>query len=310
MSFPNNPSVLGNNNSVLGNQSLLNNLAFRGAFNQSSPKINSPLNLTGVVNRTTVTLNWTAPSSGGVLLYPTSYKIYYILNGNTILAGSVQASTKTFTVNNLNQYATYLFYVTSFNSDTTLSSVPSNAVTLNTTCFLEGTKILCWNKSTNCEEYIAIENLRKGMEIKTALNGYVKIEEIGRSIVHNFMKCKGNKDGLYKLPKDSCPELFEDLYLTGAHAKLVDNFTSDKQKNDVSEMYGNIYITGNKYRLPICFSDEAEPFNEEAEFNIWHFALEHSDYYGNYGVYANGLLVESTSIRYMKEIFDGELLQE
>lgn len=307
MSFPNETSVLGNNNSVLGNRSLLNNLALSGAIIQSSSNINPPSNLTGVVNITTVTLNWNVPSIVGSLT-PTSYNIYYILNGTTTLAGSVQAPTTTFTVNNLNQYATYLFYVTSVNS--MLSSINSNPITLNTTCFLEGTKILYWNKSTNCEEYITIENLRKGMEVKTALNGYLKIEEIGRSTVHNFIKHKGNKDGLYKLPKDSFPELFEDLYMTGAHAKLVDNFTNDKQKNDVLELYGNIYITGNKYRLPICLSDEAEPFNEEAEFNIWHFALENGDYYGNYGVYANGLLVESTSIRYMKEIFDGELLRE
>jgi hypothetical protein len=308
MSFINKPSVLGNNNSVLGNRSLLNNLALRGAILQSSSDINPPLNLTGVANLTTVTLSWTAPSSVGGVLYPTSYDIFYILNGVTTFAGNVLSPQTTFTVSGLNQYTSYLFYVTSVNSD--IASINSNPITLNTTCFLEGTKILYWNKSKNCEEYVAIENLRKGMEVKTALNGYVKIEEIGRTTVYNFIKNKGNKDGLYKLTKDSCPELFEDLYMTGAHAKLVDDFKSDKQKNDVSEMYGDIYITGNKYRLPICFSDEAEPFNEEGEFNIWHFALENDDYYGNYGVYANGLLVESTSIRYMKEIFDGDLLKE
>jgi hypothetical protein len=34
---------------------------------------------------------------------------------------------------------------------------------------------------------------------------------------------------------------------------------------------------------------------------IYHFALENEDYYMNYGVYANGLLVESTSKRFMDE---------
>ena len=34
---------------------------------------------------------------------------------------------------------------------------------------------------------------------------------------------------------------------------------------------------------------------------IWHFALENEDYYKNYGVYANGLLVETCSKRMMKE---------
>jgi hypothetical protein len=41
---------------------------------------------------------------------------------------------------------------------------------------------------------------------------------------------------------------------------------------------------------------------------IWHFALEHDNIYKNYGVYANGLLVESSSIRYMTELSGMQLL--
>jgi hypothetical protein len=301
MSFPNNLSGLGNKNPVL-DASILETLAARGALVLGSVSSN-PLTLRGIADGTTITLTWNDPGDN------VAYYIIYIASPNGSLNPvRVSGNVTSYTFTNLNRYTTYTFYVRNY--DSLGSYGTSNYVTLQTTCFLQGTKILYWNKIKNCEEYIAVENLRKGMEVKTALNGYVKIAEIGKSIVYNFVKNKGNKDGLYKLSKDSCPELFEDLYMTGAHAILVDKFTSDKQKDDVSEMYGNVYITGDKYRLPICYSDEAEPFNIEAGFNIWHFALEHSDYYGNYGVYANGLLVESTSIRYMKEIFDGELLQE
>jgi hypothetical protein len=50
------------------------------------------------------------------------------------------------------------------------------------------------------------------------------------------------------------------------------------------------------------------PFEEEGVFNIWHIALENDDYYSNYGIYANGLLVETCSKRYLKEISGMTLL--
>jgi hypothetical protein len=40
---------------------------------------------------------------------------------------------------------------------------------------------------------------------------------------------------------------------------------------------------------------------DEREFPIYHIALENDDYYGNYGIWANGLLVETCSCRYLKE---------
>jgi hypothetical protein len=173
---------------------------------------------------------------------------------------------------------------------------------------LEGSKILYWNEELNTEEYIPIEKLRKGMKVKTALDGYIAIEVIGKSILQNSVKHKKNKDGLYKLSTISYPELFEDLYITGAHSILVDYLTEENRK-DVIELLGDIFVTGNKYRLPICLDDKSEPYNEENQFIIWHLALENHDYYSNYGIYANGLLVESCSIRFLKELFQGELIE-
>ena len=42
---------------------------------------------------------------------------------------------------------------------------------------------------------------------------------------------------------------------------------------------------------------------------IYHIALENDNYYMNYGIYANGLLVETCSKRYLKE-FSGMTLIE
>jgi hypothetical protein len=44
------------------------------------------------------------------------------------------------------------------------------------------------------------------------------------------------------------------------------------------------------------------------EVTIWHIALENDDYYMNYGIYANGLLVESCSKRYLKELSKMEIV--
>ena len=66
------------------------------------------------------------------------------------------------------------------------------------TCFNEGTKILCLNKKFE-EEYIPIENLRKGDLVKSYKHGYRKIELIGKNPMINnpekFNEC------MYKMEK-------------------------------------------------------------------------------------------------------------
>ena len=64
---------------------------------------------------------------------------------------------------------------------------------------------------------------------------------------------------------------------------------------------GVVYITDNKGRLPACIDERTRPYCVGGEFTIYHIALDHDDYYMNYGIYANGLLVESTSKRFLKE---------
>jgi hypothetical protein len=106
---------------------------------------------------------------------------------------------------------------------------------------------------------------------------------------------------LYKCSVDKYTKLFEDLYITGYHSILVDRL-STKQHQEIIEHLGGIYITGDRYRLIACVDERAEPYENEGIFNIWHLALENDDYYKNYGIYANGLLVETTSKRYLKEL--------
>jgi hypothetical protein len=89
---------------------------------------------------------------------------------------------------------------------------------------------------------------------------------------------------------------------------LVDDFTSVEQRQKTAEVNNNIYITGNKYRLPACVDDRTTVYEEKGTHMIYHLALENEDYYMNYGIYANGLLVETCSRRYLKELSNMELI--
>jgi hypothetical protein len=74
------------------------------------------------------------------------------------------------------------------------------------------------------------------------------------------------------------------------------------EREKIIEILGQIYITDNKYRLPACVDERTSVYEEAGKYTIYHFALENDDYYTNYGVYANGLLVETCSKRYLKEL--------
>jgi hypothetical protein len=61
--------------------------------------------------------------------------------------------------------------------------------------------------------------------------------------------------------------------------------------------------------LPACVDHRSCVFETPGKYIIYHLALENEDYYMNYGIYANGLLVETTSIRFMKELSNMNLIE-
>jgi DNA-binding beta-propeller fold protein YncE len=164
-------------------------------------------------------------------------------------------------------------------------------------CFLHNTQIL------TDEGYVKIQYLRKGDRIQTLRHGFVPIHIIGFRTIHHPAQKERVKGQLYKYSTTKNPEIFEDLIVTGCHSVLVDDFISPEQREQTNTLMGDIFITDNKYRLPACMDEKhADVYTPSGEYIIYHFALEHADCYMNYGVYANGLLVESSSIRYMKEL--------
>jgi hypothetical protein len=170
------------------------------------------------------------------------------------------------------------------------------------TCFKEDTKILT-NKG-----YIPIQNLKKGHLVKTLEHDYLPIYMIGKKDIHHPAITERIQDQLYKCTKDEYPEIIEDLVLTGCHSILVDEFANEEQKEKTIEVNKIIYVTDRKYRLPACADHRASVYEHPGNYTIYHLALENNDYYMNYGIYANGLLVETCSKRYLKEVSNMTLI--
>ena len=165
-----------------------------------------------------------------------------------------------------------------------------------TVCFKIGTKILTNNG------YMPIQNLKKGDLVKTVKHDYVAINMIGHKEIHHCASKERIKDQLYVCSKKMYPELFEDLIITGCHCILVDSFIDAEQRQHTIDINGDTFVTDNKYRLPACADYRADVYEKEGSYMVYHFALEHDDYYMNYGVFANGLLVETCSKRNLKEL--------
>jgi hypothetical protein len=155
------------------------------------------------------------------------------------------------------------------------------------TCFKEGTKILTENG------YVVIEDLKKGDMIKTLNHNYLKIDTIAHSVHNNNSNNKIN-DKLYRLPKENYPELLEDLVITGGHSILIDKITRE-QIEATLKIVDSVYMTDGKIRLLACVDKRAKEYEVNGNNTIYHIALENDSDITNYGIYANGLLVESCS---------------
>jgi hypothetical protein len=245
-----------------------------------------PTNVNVTKSGHSAVVTWDAPIDDG----GSPITEYTVNTSPNISDVTVNSTTTTATVNNLLNGTTYTFSVKATNvvGDSASSS------SISVLCFLQGSKILCLIDDK--EEYVPIENITRDTLVKTSLNGYKKVVHIGSSKIINTSDNNRTKDRLYLLSKNKYPELNEDLIITGSHSILVDSLT-EYQVNTTKELLGRLFVTSQKYRLMAFLDNKAEIYKPEGTHTIWHLALENEHYKSNYGIYANGLLVESLSIR-------------
>jgi hypothetical protein len=161
-------------------------------------------------------------------------------------------------------------------------------------CFLQGTNITCKDLETYKEIEVPIESIKKGMLVKTYKHGYVPVNMIACRTMKNMNDYKREKNRLYKCSPAQYESLYEDLFITGCHSILEDAIT-DKQYEVTQQLLGEFFITDGKCRLMAICDPRAKPYASNEECVIWHICLDHEDELMNYGIYANGLLVESCS---------------
>ena len=250
-----------------------------------------PTNSSRVVSQSVIS----SLSDGNYVLFPDNYSVTisgktYAISGNSLVittsgVPATIAPNGTFTV-----YNKTLRFLTAGSSGVTVVTATAS----NPPCFLEGTKILCLVDEK--EQYITIESLTKGTLVKTLLEGYKPVTHLGYSKMTNSGLATRERNQMYVCTPEKYPTLTEPLYITGCHSILVHKLT-DYQKEETLKVYGRLFDTEYKYRLEAYLDDRASPWSEKGECTVWHVALENDNETWNYGIYANGLLVESISKR-------------
>lgn len=164
--------------------------------------------------------------------------------------------------------------------------------TIDPSCFNQGTKILSLNKKLE-EEYIAIENLRKGDLVKSYKHGFRKIYLIGKNVMIN--NPEHFNLSMYKMKKTEENGLIEDLIVTGGHGILVDDLGELEEKT--KELFkGTIPIIDDKKLLLAGVSKDFIQLKENDLYTYYQLTLENEgDDDKRFGIWANGLLTETPS---------------
>jgi len=166
-------------------------------------------------------------------------------------------------------------------------------------CFDESTEILCLNNNLE-EVYFPISELKVGTFVKSFKHGFRRISAIYKnSLINNindFHSC------MFLMPKNE--NMTKDLILTGGHSILVDNMTEGELTKN-NEYFKNIITKiDDKHLLLAAASEKFTALENNNEYTFYNFCLENdSDDEARYGVWANGVLVETPSKQFLKDIF-------
>lgn len=238
--------------------------------------------LSGALTNNNFTLQWNDTNQ----ILSTTATLY--IDDNAVSTISIAQSTFTIIFNNIDltqfQFGSYPIRVTGNNSYNETASI-----NFDDTCFLEGTEILCL--IDNEEKYIKIEDISDDTMIKTYKHGYKKLLYKSHQKVHNNIVCM-KKDSL----DTNIP--FNDLKVTTGHSMLVDNLTDD----EITEIEKWIPVKkiDDKFLILSRVSKYFEEYDTKELNNVYHLILEADDLDTQYGIYVNGVLMESMSKGFLK----------
>jgi hypothetical protein len=163
-------------------------------------------------------------------------------------------------------------------------------------CFNEGTFILCLSKDFK-DVWIPVEELNQNTLVKTYKHGYRRIRRIITGTLKNDINDFSNSMRKMKLSTDN--ELFSELIITSWHGILVDEIEPsliEKVNALESTLESSYNKIDDKYILPAGISNDFESIDDANEYTYYHFSLEYDDDENTrYGVWANGVLTETTS---------------
>ena len=146
--------------------------------------------------------------------------------------------------------------------------------------------------------YIPIQDIRKDTLVKTLNNGFVPAKICGSIMFNNKISHDERiVQRLYKCSNQNYPTLFEDLIMTGAHS-ILEPRLNRKQLELMNYINNTNRVTPYKVdgmcKLLSCVDTRNEIYTSEEKIEVFTIVLENAYIYKNYGIYANGLLVEST----------------
>jgi len=167
--------------------------------------------------------------------------------------------------------------------------------------FVADTMITC--KVNGTETTVAVQNLKPGMLVKTASGMFRPVEKIGTRSLSNPGTSDRLANRLYTLQKAHYPALTQDLTITGNRSVLISSAT-DAQKRQMIAVHGRIMVADKKFILPSAADANATPHTTAGDVTLYDFSLVSAMKTLNYGVYANGLLVDcSSSVRMMNKAY-------
>jgi len=164
-------------------------------------------------------------------------------------------------------------------------------------CFKKGT-LICTQTG-----YVPIQRLQPGDLVKTLKHGFQPVVRIGKREIAHASSESRVPEQLYVCDPETYPDLFRPLVLTGCHSILVSEFPSEEAREKTRRINGDTYVTDGLWRLPACADPKTRVYGHPGDYTIYHVALKHANPDMNYGIYANGLLVESCSENHMNERF-------